>query len=729
MMRIFYLTMGGVKRIVSMGWFGLLWNILAAPARFNMKRFALLLLWLGCAVGMLCAQIPLYEISVPPVFVTQSYYDYVMGGYSDLPVAEFAPDQGSGRVMVYHAKRGSYSSPRKVYFSYIDAAGQMQTVVDPWQDVDTQMGFASLAWDQSSGKALYAWHEDHDADNKLEVVFMHEHDPVSFPGTYGDRVPVFDPPSLPIGHENDEFIWPSIKTGPSPNPGMRRVYILGRNSQAAGDLVSENVLVAYADFNATMLDALQPLNWSYTTIPLLDAWHAEADTFVRRMYGSFAVGDDGRIYYAGYHSAYDPNTYEASDEPDLDVFVCDNYGAGTWQHYSHSSRIPSYNPWNSWLMRHAFYQGEPPNQTAVPDDEIYYIISNSGHFNLLIDANGVLHFPGLWVLRIGEESYLNPDLYTVKEVVFDPDTQQFAIREVFPVAGTSSDDLWWMPWDADGNLNADSWPLNQEQPDMRFHFPFCHWDTEETAGTVMMMFAFNYIRLTGGGPDGSMACLWQDSYKARMYNLFPADSLQYAAYEDDPEIFLALSADQGAHWSEPVVLSGVENPELAGMTPMWVYPSDALLPLTTSGPTGDWKRLWLMFYDDYNWGAQLPPEHGLEWGNINYMALDLQFPAVSTPQDEIPQVSSPTLNAYPNPFSAACVLNVALPAKSPAQLTVYNLRGQALRHLHNGVLPAGEAHFSWDGKDERGREVPSGIYLLRLDAGSTNATQRVARIK
>ncbi|HOU71887.1 MAG TPA: hypothetical protein PLB85_00770, partial [Candidatus Syntrophosphaera sp.] len=63
-----------------------------------MKRFALLLLWLGCAVGMLCAQIPLYEISVPPVFVTQSYYDYVMGGYSDLPVAEFAPDQGSGRV-------------------------------------------------------------------------------------------------------------------------------------------------------------------------------------------------------------------------------------------------------------------------------------------------------------------------------------------------------------------------------------------------------------------------------------------------------------------------------------------------------------------------------------------------------------------------------------------------------------------------------------------------------
>ncbi|HOY85594.1 MAG TPA: FlgD immunoglobulin-like domain containing protein [Candidatus Syntrophosphaera sp.] len=697
-----------------------------------MKRFALLLFGLGTAVGMLCAQIPLYEISVPPVFVTQSYYDYMIGGYHDLPVAEFSPDLGSGRVMAYHARRGSYSGLRKVYFSYIDAAGQLQTVVDPWQDVDVQMGYASLAWDQSTGKALYSWHESHDADTELEVVFMHEHDPVSFPGIYSDRVPVFDPPSLPAGHENDEFVWPSIKTGPSPNPGMRRVYILGRNRLAAGGVggnVSENVLIAYADFNAALLDALQPLNWSYTTIPVLDTWHAEADTVVRRMCGSFAVGDDGRIYYAGYHSSYYPDPYEDIYEPDLDVFVCDNYGAGTWQHYSHSSKIPSYNPWNSWLMRYAFYQGEPPNQTAVPDDEIYYSIGSSGHFNLLIDANGVLHFPGLWFLTIGEDSYLNPDLFTVREVAFDPDTQQFAIREVFPVAGTSSDDLWWMPWDTDGNLNYDIWPLNQEQPDMRFQFPFSHWDTEHMAGTMMMIFAYNYLRLTGGGADGSMACLWQDSYKARMYNLHPADSLQYAAYEDDPEIYLALSADQGTHWSEPAVLSGVANPELAGMTPMWVYPSDALLPLATPGLTGDWKRLWLMFLDDHNWGAALPPSHEIDWGNINYMALDLQFPVVSAPPEEIPPVAAPSLQAFPNPFAAECVLDVSLPARSSASVTVYNLRGQALRHLDCGQLPAGKFRFSWDGRDDQGREVPSGLYLLRLDAGTQRATRRVARIK
>ncbi len=702
------------------------------PGEVIMKRFALLLFGLGTAVGMLCAQIPLYEISVPPVFVTQSYYDYMIGGYHDLPVAEFSPDLGSGRVMAYHARRGSYSGLRKVYFSYVDAAGQLQTVVDPWQDVQVQMGYASLAWDQSTGKALYSWHESHDADDQLEVVFMHEYDPVSFPGIYSDRIPVFDPPSLPAGHENDEFLWPSIKTGPSPNPGMRRVYILGRNANAAAGVsgnVSENVLVAYADYNAAMLDALQPLNWSYTTIPLLDSWHAEAENVVRRMFGSFAVGDDGRIYYAGYHVAYYPDPYEDIDEPDLDVFVCDNYGAGTWQHYSQSSKIPSYNPWNMLQMRYAFYQGEPPNQVAVPDTEIYSFIANSGHFNLLIDANGVLHFPGLWALRIGADNYVSPETYTVKEVVFDPDTALFDIREIFPVAGTSSDELWWMPWDADGNLSADSWPLNQEQPDMRFYFPFSHWDTEEMAGVTMMMFAYNYLRLTGGRADGSMACLWEDSYKARMYNLHPADSLQYAAYEDDPEIYLALSPDQGAHWSDPAVLSGVANPELAGMTPMYVYPSNALPPLATPGGTGNWRRLWLMFLDDHNWGAALPPSHEIDWGNINYMALDLQFPAVSTPLEEIPPVVTPSLQAFPNPFSGNCVLNVSLPAKSSTSVTIYNLRGQALRHLQSGNQPAGDAQYVWDGQDDLGNVLPSGIYLARLNAGSQTVTRKLVLIK
>lgn len=81
------------------------------------------------------------------------------GGYADLPLAEFPLTLGGGRMMTYHARRGSYSSLRKVYFNYIDGLDQLQPIVDPWQDVSVNMGFPSLAFDPTLNRALFSWHE------------------------------------------------------------------------------------------------------------------------------------------------------------------------------------------------------------------------------------------------------------------------------------------------------------------------------------------------------------------------------------------------------------------------------------------------------------------------------------------------------------------------------------------------------------------------------------------
>jgi hypothetical protein len=317
---------------------------------------------------------------------------------------------------------------------------------------------------------------------------------------------------------------------------MRRVYVLGRNYSVVNDN-SENVLIAYADYNDAMLANMQPLAWSYTTIPVLDAWHDDTTQVWRRMSGSFAVGNDGKIYYAGYHVTWDQVNEELVIEPDLDIFVCDNYGQGTWQHHSFSSKVPSYNPWNPALMRYAFYYGTPPEpEIPVPDEEIYYYLCDSNHFNLVLDADGKLHIPGIWTLRIGYPDIINRETSTVKEAVFDPVSATLEIREVYPIAGESSDNLWWMPWDADGDLLADNWPWTQLQPEFTFHFPFCHWD--QTLYFDAMYYHYNYIRITDDDAGGMMACLWQDSYKARCYNLYPNDYPQYAAYEDAPEVVL-----------------------------------------------------------------------------------------------------------------------------------------------------------------------------------------------
>jgi hypothetical protein len=73
--------------------------------------------------------------------------------------------------------------------------------------------------------------------------------------------------------------------------------------------------------------------------------------------------------------------------------------------------------------------------------------------------------------------------------------------------------------------------------------------------------------------------------------------------------------------------------------------------------------------------------------------------------------------AYPNPFNASTTISFSLPADADAELAVYNIMGQRVRTLAGGRLEAGHHTFSWDGRDDLGREVGSGVYVDRLSCG------------
>jgi len=64
------------------------------------------------------------------------------------------------------------------------------------------------------------------------------------------------------------------------------------------------------------------------------------------------------------------------------------------------------------------------------------------------------------------------------------------------------------------------------------------------------------------------------------------------------------------------------------------------------------------------------------------------------------------------------------------RLAVYDLRGRRVRDLLEGVR-AGGGHYAvpWDGRDDRGRPLPSGVYLYRLTAGRANAVRRMTLIE
>ncbi|MBI4491022.1 MAG: T9SS type A sorting domain-containing protein [Deltaproteobacteria bacterium] len=84
---------------------------------------------------------------------------------------------------------------------------------------------------------------------------------------------------------------------------------------------------------------------------------------------------------------------------------------------------------------------------------------------------------------------------------------------------------------------------------------------------------------------------------------------------------------------------------------------------------------------------------------------------------------------YPNPFNPATQIAYRLPVDSNVRLAVYNILGQQIRTLMNGFTPAGAYTVTWDGKDEAGRQVASGMYLYRLDAGKFSSVKRMTLLK
>jgi hypothetical protein len=84
---------------------------------------------------------------------------------------------------------------------------------------------------------------------------------------------------------------------------------------------------------------------------------------------------------------------------------------------------------------------------------------------------------------------------------------------------------------------------------------------------------------------------------------------------------------------------------------------------------------------------------------------------------------------HPNPFNPATTISFDLPKATAAELTVYNLLGQEVCRLVSGNLPAGTHTVIWDGRDNSGKAVSSGIYLYNLKAADFSAKMKMIFLK
>jgi len=112
-------------------------------------------------------------------------------------------------------------------------------------------------------------------------------------------------------------------------------------------------------------------------------------------------------------------------------------------------------------------------------------------------------------------------------------------------------------------------------------------------------------------------------------------------------------------------------------------------------------------------------------------AAELPVAKVNPPlsDETAPARATRLLANYPNPFNPSTSIAFELAKNSQVSLAVYDLSGRQIRSLVDGHLPPGDYRREWDGLDDRGRSVSSGVYCYQLVAEEYRATRRMVLLR
>ena len=101
------------------------------------------------------------------------------------------------------------------------------------------------------------------------------------------------------------------------------------------------------------------------------------------------------------------------------------------------------------------------------------------------------------------------------------------------------------------------------------------------------------------------------------------------------------------------------------------------------------------------------------------------------PVEDIPGVvNGLNLEARPNPFNPRTEIHFRLPRAERVELDIHDARGHLVRHLvDGGQFTEGPNVVVWDGTDDAGRSLPSGLFLARIRAGGFSAITKLTLLR
>jgi hypothetical protein len=276
------------------------------------------------------------------------------------------------------------------------------------------------------------------------------------------------------------------------------------------------------------------------------------------------------------------------------------------------------------------------------------------------------------------------------------------------------------PWDLDEDGEFDElyddgmpmweqeWPIYYHDPDQAFHM--------------------NQTFTTGNMENGWQVILWLDGTYSKLAN----DGI--TGYEDwgsFAEIACVASNDFGNSWSEPFFINAKSDDvnydqALNGMLPCYMFPGDKIEDMGDSI-----GRMHLLFYDDEDFGSFVNGNAGLpNGGTYKYAAIDIDFSFMIHDSDNNQIAAVNPIKAYPNPFTpgmtrSGITAEFTSQINSPAQVSVFNIKGQKVADIFDGYLLSGQKlEVNWQPEN-----CAAGVYFFRLNQAGRNAVAKVAVIK
>lgn len=223
---------------------------------------------------------------------------------------------------------------------------------------------------------------------------------------------------------------------------------------------------------------------------------------------------------------------------------------------------------------------------------------------------------------------------------------------------------------------------------------------------------------------------WDNSTPEDEKTVYP--KTEYFTFEEQADytpIYIELDKN-----NMPQEIGAIVNGECIGATVV----EDTLTQInayTTSVPPGN---IELELY----YGGRSENQHISSYNCVSYSYPNIVMKQLSTKKSDdawfidlredssmVPAPTKVSLSNYPNPFNPTTTISYSLPQEGKVSLKIYNVKGQFVKILIDGSQPEGYYEVVWNGKDNAGRSVASGIYYYRINACGKTINKKMLLLK